>query len=466
VVVGLCIGRHQCLAAEQAQAPASNVILLIGDGMGPEMIAIAKDYARVIEGRELSIERAMSMGSLALVHVPTHNTLVSDSAAAATTMATGTMTVNGRIAMSPGGEPVTTIVELARKGSRGTGLVTTTRITHATPACFAVHTQERDSEEEIADLMAVSGVDVLMGGGMCQWLPRDATATEFSCKIERENDTNPLRDAREAGYRIVTDRDALMASREELKLLGLFGPSHLPYAIDRRSDDASAVPSLVEMTEVALGILSKNEKGFLLMVEGGRIDHAAHANDVAAMLGDLLEFDEAVGAALAFAETHPHTTVLITADHATGAPCMSARYSDEVGDTIYPTEANLRAISRQDASFEHILLALSRNPSAEELKRLVSQHISVDLSDEDAALVFSGQPLSPFHVVKPKYRRFSYPALALGRVLGTRFGTSWGTTEHFSSPVLLIGIGPGADGIYGYMENADIFAIMKTAAGL
>jgi len=202
-------------------------------------------------------------------------------------------------------------------------------------------------------------------------------------------------------------------------------------------------------------------------VEGGRIDHAAHVNDAAGMLAEMMEFDDAIGVAYAFAKTHPGTALFITADHATGAACLTARYSDEAGDTVYPTDANIRKIARQDASFEQILTPLMVEPSLEKLKGLVLTHTGIEISDEDASFILQMQPLSPFHVIKPIYREMGgYAPLALGRVLGVEYGISWGTAEHFATPVILVGYGARGDLVRGYIDNTAVFTIMKTAAGL
>lgn len=454
--------------SSDSSKPAKNIILLIGDGMGPAAIGLAKDYARIIEGGGLWMERAFSEGHIALVQAPALGALVTDSAAAATAIATGERVANETVSLSAEGKPLTTILDLAEKGSRSTGLVTTTRLTHATPACFAAHIEDRDAENEIAALMLASGADVMMGGGLRHWIPEDMEASDFAGyagESKRKDETDLVEEAKKKGYRFVTNKDELAAARGADKVLGLFSDSHLPYALDRSPDDKTKGPSLVEMTKAALDILSRNENGFFLMIEGGRIDHAAHANDVAAMLADAIEFDEAVGVALVFAKKHERTAVFITADHVTGGPCLSARYSDEAGRAVYPNAANLKKIARQDASFEYILTELAKNISPAELKRLVSKHAGIEISDEDAAFVLKGEPLSPFHVIKPKYRRFGYPALALGRVLGIEYGVTWATGEHFSEPVLLIGCGARADLVRGYIDNTGVFTIMKTAGG-
>lgn len=460
--------------SEQPPQPAKNIILLIGDGMSMEVISLMRDYARVVENRELCLEGEMNHGSLALVDPTPVDKLVIDSSAAATALATGTKTINGMVSMTPDGRSLPTLADFAKKASRSVGIITTTTVSHATPACFAAHALERNSEAEIARQMEGAGLDVLMGGGLIYWIPEGHKVSEFAritspagadAESRREDAVNLLDRASGAGFRIVCNRDELLAARGASKILGLFAASHLPYALDRMPDDAVNVPSLAEMTQVALEILSKNDNGFFLMVEGGRIDHAAHSHDVAAMITDAMDFDKAIGAAHAFAQTHPQTAIFITADHATAAPALSARYSDETGETLYPDEETIRKIARQDASFEYLLFALGKNRSPEKLKSLISEHCGIDISRAQASEILTAGPLTPFYVIKPKYRKFGYPILAMGRILGVQYATAWATAEHYAEPTVFISSGSAQD-TRGYLEQTDVFKIIKSAGGL
>jgi alkaline phosphatase len=448
---------------------------MIGDGMSVDVLGLTQQYAQALQQRDLWMEKIMSEGHLALVNVSPLQEVVTDSAAAATALATGEKTLNGLVSVSPDGKTLETILELAKRDSRTTGLVTTTRLTHATPACFAAHLGNRNSEAAIAEQMLDTGVDVLLGGGLSAWIPKGTKVSDFGAFSPaagadavsgRKDKKNLIQKASQQGYKLVTNREELLSSRGTAKLLGLFAASHVPYALDRQPGDGANVPSLAEMTSAALEILSRNKAGFFLMVEGGRIDHAAHNNDAAAMLAETIDFDEAVGAAHMFAKQHPNTIVLVTADHATGAPALSARYSDEARKTLYPGDDEFRRIGRQDASFEYIMFELSKEPSVQRLQTLVRNHAGVEITGEQARFILDAKPISPFHVIKPQYRKFGYPTLALGRVLGVQYGTSWATAEHYASPLLLVGYGPRSQLLHGYIENTDIFRLMKTAAGL
>ena len=289
-----------------ASAPRQpvNVILFIGDGMGPEQVKAASLYA----GSPLSFERFPYHGSV--MTWPVSNPLdVTDSAAAATAMATGLKVRNGVLSVAiPGdGRPLPTILEQFKQMGRSTGLVTTTYLTHATPAAFAAHVPSRDNNDQIAqDYLQRTQPDVMLGGGTSSLLPGAAKA---------------------AGYVVVTSRDALRSdqSAHAERLCGLFGNGNLPYEYDLKADggDGRATPSLAEMTQAALMVLARNPNGFFLMIEGGRIDHAGHMkntepNKLEYNVQETLAFAEAVESVMAWARHRSDTLVIVTADHETG----------------------------------------------------------------------------------------------------------------------------------------------------
>jgi alkaline phosphatase len=301
-------------------AGAKNVILFIGDGMGAEQVRAAGMYAHGSSGT-LSFEAFPHRGL-----VKTHDAYfkVTDSAAASTAMATGVKVASGVISVARPGDisPLETLLERFQTMGKSTGLVTTTIITHATPAAFGAHRQNRSDYTGIAaDYLNVSQPQVLFGGA--RYLTREA--------------------AERAGYIIVTDREGLFAlDTEAAKMVsGQFGTDHMPFEAitggnmtelskdpivgrwviiptERRRrpqlDGLGTLPHLSEMTRVALDI----PDGLFLVVEGGRIDHAGHANDIERNVRETAEFSRAVGVGLEWAEKHPDTLILVTADHETG----------------------------------------------------------------------------------------------------------------------------------------------------
>ena len=266
---------------------------------------MARDYLRTYEG-----VRALTFDSIQTGSVRTFSTSsrVTDSAAGATAFANGHKTYNGAIAVDTLKQPVATLLEAAHRRSMATGLVATSRITHAPPASFSAHVVERWMENEIAEQQIASGADVLLGGGKRHFVPSTVDGSR------REDDHNLIVEAAADGYQIVESLDDLMEVRQG-PVLGLFSMSHMDYEIDR---DPAAQPSLAEMTEKRLELVSTDVDGYFVMIEGSRIDHAGHGNDAAAHLNDILAYNEAVATALAHADRDGNTLVVSVSDHETG----------------------------------------------------------------------------------------------------------------------------------------------------
>jgi alkaline phosphatase len=268
-----------------------NVILLIGDGMGLSHLYAAMTVA----GEKLNIERAPVTG---LQKTSSTNNYITDSAAAGTAIATGSKTNNGAIGVDADSIRVKSILEIAEENGVSTGLVSTSSITHATPAAFIAHQASRGSYEDIARDFLATDIDLFIGGGY----------DHFANRKDNLNLTDSLR-AR--GYVVTTTLEEVMRSTGP-KLAGFTAPVHNPYRLKGRGD------MLPSATSKAIEVLSKNKKGFFLMVEGSQIDWAAHANAADTVIDETIDFDRAVGIALDFAEKDGKTLVIITADHETG----------------------------------------------------------------------------------------------------------------------------------------------------
>jgi alkaline phosphatase len=291
---------------------AESIILFIGDGMGIGMLTIGLIYSEMELGRELNMVRLANAGSTGLATTQAADKLVTDSAASGTAIACGRKTNNGRVGTLPEGERAENIFEIAVSHGKSVGVVTSTSVTHATPACFLAHHKYRSYEWDIAQQIVESDAVVVLGGGSKYFLPPERGGGR------RGGDLTLV--AEEKGFEVVFDRQAVLAS-EAGRLMGLFGQENTPFERER---DAETVPSLAEMTAKAIEILSRNERGFMLMVEGGRIDHAEHENDIDDALMDLLAFDEAIGSAMEFQQANPGVVVIVTADHETGGPAITA----------------------------------------------------------------------------------------------------------------------------------------------
>ena len=271
-----------------AQAAPKNIILFIGDGMGHAQVTAGK----VAKGA-LEMERCPVA---AMVTTWSAGSLVTDSAASGTAMATGVKTNNKMLSQDPDGNRLKTVIEFAEEKKKSTGLVSTCAVTHATPASFAAHVPSRKQYEEIARQLAASDVDVLFGGGLKHFSPTNAP----SCLPELENKMPVAKTA-----------DEFRALGTPEKAAALLYPVHPPLAAER------SVP-LAELTAKAIEILAQDEDGFFLMVEGSQIDWMGHQNNGTNLLAEVVDFDDAVGIGIDFAEQNGKTLVIITADHETG----------------------------------------------------------------------------------------------------------------------------------------------------
>lgn len=267
-----------------AEAAPKNIILFLGDGMGVSQVTAGK----VAKGT-LEVERCPVT---ALVTTWSTDNLVTDSAAAGTALATGIKTKNGMLSEDPDGNRLKTVLEFAEERGKSSGLVVNCAVTHATPAAFASHVPSRKQYTDIADQLADSEVDVLFGGGL------DHFSSESLALLQQKM---PVAKTAHEFYALGTPE----------KAAALLYPVHPPYAAER-------IVSLPELTAKALEVLKQDSDGFFLMVEGSQIDWAGHKNDGTHIVSEVVDFDNAVGVGLDFAEQNGDTLVLITADHETG----------------------------------------------------------------------------------------------------------------------------------------------------
>ncbi|MEY4249043.1 MAG: hypothetical protein RJA87_676 [Pseudomonadota bacterium] len=335
---------EKALAQQPNRRKAKNVILFVGDGLGISTIVAARIHegqSRGVDGvsNSLSFE---ALPYLALSKTYSHDTMVTDSAASASAMLTGVKTRNGAIGVdgtvvpndcpSVAGSAVTTLAEMAKAKGRWTGAVTTTRVTHATPASTYAHVANRDWEgdqnmpakakaagckdiaRQLVEAPNATRLNVAMGGGRSRFRPKDQGGNRADG-----------RDLIQTWLATSGPRTAAVMTAAELKslkldqvdhLLGLFGQENLPYEADRATQGAT-VPTLTEMATTAVDILSKNPKGYFLMVEGGRIDMGSHAGNAYRALTETEEFAKAIGAVMAKVDMRD-TLIIVTADHSHG----------------------------------------------------------------------------------------------------------------------------------------------------
>jgi alkaline phosphatase len=288
--VALLIAGSAGLYGKDKGSPA-NIILFIGDGMGTAQV-----YAGMTQSeRPFYLEKFPYSGFSKTYSADSY---ITDSGAGGTAIACGVKTNNGMIGVKPDSSIVSSILEVAHNNGFATGVVSTSAVTHATPASFVAHNAGRGNYEDIAKDFLNGKIDVFIGGGM----------NHFRARHDNVDLTLKLK---EQGFDVVYNLDDLKKS-ESKKLAGLLAEEHMPTVAAGRGG------ALAEMTAKAIETLSKNKKGFILMVEGSMIDWGAHAQNIDYVVSEMIDMDNAVGVALNYAAKKGNTLIVVTADHETG----------------------------------------------------------------------------------------------------------------------------------------------------
>lgn len=447
--VGVLMYTTNYAAGEKGKS--KNLIVLIGDGMGPPQITLSRLYAQEYNDLDQLIidDYLVGTNSTHADNSPEskESGIVTDSGASGTAFATGHKTYNGAISVTNEevAKPVGSILEAAKEAGKGTGLISTARITHATPAVYASHVRSRDNEDAIAQQYLDAEIDVLIGGGERHFVSSENDA-KFG-EAAREDGLNLLEDFKENGYVIARSKEELLQVEGD-RVLGLLADTHVPYNLDREGD---TIPSLKEQLETAISVLEKNEEGFVIMLEGGRIDHAGHANDIHSVVHEMLEFDEAFGAAIEYAEKDGNTSVIATADHETGGLTIGR-------DNIY--DAYLDVFEPITASSEKIGTELADAKSEEDIQDIVKEYTGIDdLSEDEVKTIMSGNLLDG---EPSSYEREG----SFNAVIAKRSAIGWTGHGHTGVDVGVYGYGPAAELLQGFNDNTDFAKAGAQALGL
>lgn len=441
---GLSVGNRP-LKSLRNSGEAKNVIFMVSDGMSSGTLTLADVLLRRKEGRISNWVRLYEEGKVnrSLMDMASADRIVTDSAAAAASWGCGYRVNNGAVNIGPNGQLHKPILPVFRDAGKATGLVTTTEITHATPAGFAANVESRYMGEEIANQYLRREIDLLLGGGNSHY---DSGHREDRLDLYARH--------KEKNYRIVRTREELksLESTGE-RLLGVFSNGHVPYTLDQLNtpEHLETVPTLAEMTDVALQNLSRHEDGFILQIEGGRVDHAAHGNDVGGLIYDQIAFDDAIGVVLAFAENRDDTLVLITTDHGNANPGLNSA-PDEHFDKIQ--------------TFKHtnswIHSGLSEQSSVSQVRERVEAATGLGISTDEAEAYLQSIK-GEYSTI---YRRMTSRTAVLGQILANHTHVNWVGGSHTADYVELASFGPGSDLLEGFVRNTDLFAVMTRAAGV
>ncbi|MDQ0269404.1 alkaline phosphatase [Cytobacillus purgationiresistens] len=427
LVENSCLSETQALASAEVNGP-KNVILMIGDGMGVGQIEIARQLEYGKNGR-LFLE---TLPQTALVHTYSANGIVTDSAAAGTALATGKKTNNGMIGINPNGKEVDSILDLFRKDGKKTGVISTNSVTDATPAAFTASAIDRwANQADIARQQIENGVDVVLGGGQ-SYFQEDLLAK-----------------ARKNGYKLVRSKNELVNMKGD-RLLGLFAPIHMSFKADRKHIQSSE-PSLKLMSKKAIELLNKQD-GFFLMIEGARIDHAAHAADIAGVWKETIEFDEAVKYTKNWAEKDKNTLVIVLADHET----MGLSGTEPL---------NIKALKSIKASTEYIVSQFKKDKNGTgydltSMHTVMKEYAGIDLTDEELKDVHDRIMSSRGKVYPQNKAAWEIGSLIAEKnhagIVTSKIRTLSSAGGHTGNPIILMAYGKGEEEFHGVLDNTDI----------
>jgi len=450
-------------SAAHAAGEAKNIIFFLGDGMGPATVTASRIF-KYGESGSLAMDK---LERTARVKTYSNDAQTTDSAPSMAAYMSGVKMNNEVISMSPetvatepsrdvngnlgvnncaagNGVAVPTILELAKARGKAVGSITTTELTHATPAATFSHICNRNAQYAIAaqivpggagyNAALLDGVDVLMGGGRNHFTPFDGVTN----KGGRVDGRNLLAELAAKGYTVAATRAEMSAAANTKKFVGLYsGKGHLEYELDRSATpplgEGASQPSLAEMTTKAMDILSQNQNGYFLMVEGGRIDHALHGTNAKRALVDTIAFDDAIKAALDKARlTDPslaNTLIVVTADH---DHTLTLNGYGKRGNPILDINRNYKdGQPAKDAD-----------------------------GNSYTTLVFGNGPN------RPQVRANLDSATVLADNYRQETGVRLASETHGGGDVKLLATGAGAKMFKGTLDNTKVYGLLKAAFGL
>jgi alkaline phosphatase len=437
----------------QEVKPVKNIIVMIPDGTSVDVYSAArwfKFYNNLGEG--LHVDPYIT----GTVTTFSSNAPIGDSAPTGSAYATGVLQQSGNVAIHPEvsendlfqadpsrtWQPAATILEALKiEKQKAVGLVVTCEFPHATPADFSAHHYKRSNFSALAAQMAYQNLDVMFGGG-------NGILTGDIKQHFKNNGTTLISD----------DRNALLNYAGDEKVWALFGDKALPYDMDRNPDK---VPSLTEMTEKALQLLSKKEEGFFLMVEGSQVDWAAHANDAATIINEFLAFDEAVGKVMEFAKNDGNTAVIILSDH--GNSGFTIGSNNCPGYDKLTLAQLFDAVSKIKLSANGLESILGKT-KPENIKATFKEYTDIDITDEELQTLLSSKNYQEGDYTK--VGTSNNLAHNIVNILNSRSCFGFTTGGHTGEEVLLAAYHPQGDVPKGNLTNTQVNRYLQQVSGL
>lgn len=416
-----------------------NIIFMVSDGMSSGTLNMADIYLRRTTGNAslwLDLYRENKV-SHALMDMASSSSLVTDSAAASSSWGSGHRVKNGRLNVGKNGEKYMPIWKKFKNAAKKAGCVTTVPITHATPAGFMINSESRNAMDEIAEKYLENKFDVLMGGGRNQFSPNS-----------RKDGRDLLTAFKKTGYNVALTRKEMIKASNDKPILGVFNDGAMAYSLDRKNDEEIRMktPTLAEMTAKAIEIMKNHPEGFVLQVEAGKVDWAAHANCIGGLLNDQVAFDEALKVAIDFADESENTLVVFTTDHGNANPGLlygknSNKNFDRIQNFKSTNEQILNTLDA-DQSIHQIIdyieeangFAISRNEAFE----LLGYYNGLEKQDDGLY----------------NYKKLPYKLLA--DIQKKYTNVQWMGDNHTADYVELAMYGPGSEELSPFMRNTDL----------
>ncbi|MGM9551383.1 MAG: alkaline phosphatase [Clostridia bacterium] len=428
----------------QSNTQVKNIIIMIPDGQSVTDTTLARWYKG---GEPLAVDE-MACG---LVRTYSSDAPIADSAPSGTAYATGFKSHTGFVGVlpdvntMPGMEllatsdkrkPIATILEAAQLLGKSTGIIATSEIMHATPADFTSHDPSRKNYDSLSEQEVYQDIDVVLGSGEYYLTPEG-----------RKDGENLVEALKNMGYDYITTPEEMRTTTSS-KIWGMFAPKDLSYEMDR---DASKQPSLAEMTEKAIDVLSKNEQGFFLMVEGSKVDWASHANDPIGVISDTLAYDDAVKVALDFAKKDGNTVVISVTDHGNGGMTIGSKATDNDYDkrTLNEFIEPLKKATKTGEGIEKLF-----NDDMSNIAEVMAEYYGIDdLTEEEIEEIKNTEAGSMNYTVGP--------------MISKRANIGWTTNGHTGEDIPLYIYAPkGCEKLSGVVENTDIANYMARLFGI
>jgi alkaline phosphatase len=442
-------------AQRQANSTAAPkyIFLFLADGGGITHMEITRQYNRVVHNEGLVIvDQIMKQGTLGLLTTDAADSLSTDSAAAATALASGCKAKLGALGICADGSVPKTAMEIAKENGMRVGLVTDAAVYDASPAAFVNHVPNRRNYPAILNRYLELAPDLLFGGGKEQFLPKSQPGSH------RKDEINLIAAFVNKGYLSVSNKRELEQAQRG-KVLGLFSPGPMSFEIDRNKQTE---PSVCDMTQAAIRLLHNgNSDGFFLFVENENVDTASHQTDIASMIRDYREFDRAVGLAYDFYTKNPRETlILVTSDHETGGLGFTLALKDLSSTTQWSNQVaatidDLKKLDSISISLKKASEILGPNPTSEAIDALMKDYFKgFTLAPDYKEAIIKRRPISRSIFIDPTIN-------ALGMMIANNTQAYWLTTAHTNQPVFVAALGVGAEKFKGYQANADFGKNLK-----